>query len=56
MGSVKRVEGRPTRDLLAESLPAAIAAIQWPKTMFWTGGKTGFSFHSSDSMDGCTTG
>ena len=24
-------------DILAESLPAAILAIQWPKTMYWTG-------------------
>ena len=41
---VKRVEGRPVRDLLAESLPAAILGIQWPKTMFWTGGKNGPRF------------
>ena len=28
-------------EMLAESLPAAILGIQWPKTMYWTGGKTG---------------
>jgi glycyl-tRNA synthetase beta chain len=41
---VKRVEGRPVRDLLAESLPAAILALPWPKTMYWTGGKHGPRF------------
>lgn len=41
---VKRVEGRPVRDLLAEALPVAITGIQWPKTMFWTGGKNGPRF------------
>jgi glycyl-tRNA synthetase beta chain len=41
---VKRLEGRPVRDLLAESLPAAILGIQWPKTMYWTGGKNGPRF------------
>ncbi len=33
---VKKVSGRAARDILAESLPAAILGIQWPKTMFWT--------------------
>ena len=41
---VKRVEGRPVRDILAETLPAAILGLQWPKTMYWTGGKTGPRF------------
>jgi glycyl-tRNA synthetase beta chain len=41
---VKRVSGRATRQLLAESLPAAILGLQWPKTMYWTGGKTGPRF------------
>src|SRR6185436_15980246 len=41
---VKRIEGRPVRDLLAESLPGTILGIQWPKTMYWTGGKTGPRF------------
>jgi glycyl-tRNA synthetase beta chain len=33
---VKQVSGRAVRDILAESLPAAILGIQWPKTMYWT--------------------
>jgi glycyl-tRNA synthetase beta chain len=40
----KRVPGRTAADILAESLPVAILAIQWPKTMYWTGGKTGSRF------------
>ena len=32
------------RDLLAESLPQTIFGLQWPKTMYWTGGKTGPRF------------
>jgi glycyl-tRNA synthetase beta chain len=31
----KKIEGRAVRDLLAESLPASILGIQWPKTMYW---------------------
>ena len=42
--SRKLVPGRATLDILAESLPAAILGIQWPKTMYWTGGKTGPRF------------
>ena len=41
---VKKVSGRAVLDILAESLPAAILGIQWPKTMFWTGGKNGPRF------------
>jgi glycyl-tRNA synthetase beta chain len=41
---VKKVSGRATLDILAESLPAPILGIQWPKTMFWTGGKSGPRF------------
>ncbi|MCU1336281.1 MAG: Glycine--tRNA ligase [Bryobacterales bacterium] len=33
---VKRVSGRPVRDILAETLPGAILGLQWPKTMYWT--------------------
>ena len=33
---VKKVSGRATLDILAESLPGAILGIQWPKTMYWT--------------------
>jgi glycyl-tRNA synthetase beta chain len=40
----KTIAGRAAVDLLAESLPAAILALQWPKTMYWTGGKTGPRF------------
>src|SRR5207253_8379956 len=32
----KKVAGRAAAEILAESLPAAILAIQWPKTMYWT--------------------
>jgi glycyl-tRNA synthetase beta chain len=40
----KQVPGRRMVDILAESLPAAILSIQWPKTMYWIGGKTGPRF------------
>ncbi len=39
----KTIPGRPVRDLLAESLPASILGIQWPKTMYW-GAKGGPRF------------
>jgi glycyl-tRNA synthetase beta chain len=32
------------RDILAETLASTILGIQWPKTMYWTGGKTGPRF------------
>ena len=41
---VKKVPGRAVQDILAESLPTEILGIQWPKTMFWTGGKNGPRF------------
>ncbi len=41
---VKKVSGRAASDILAESLPDAILGIQWPKTMFWAGGKNGPRF------------
>jgi glycyl-tRNA synthetase beta chain len=34
---LRKVEGRRTRDILAEALPAAIPKIYFPKTMYWTG-------------------
>jgi glycyl-tRNA synthetase beta chain len=34
---VKKTAGRETRDILAEALPKLIAAIPWPKAMYWTG-------------------
>jgi glycyl-tRNA synthetase beta chain len=40
----KHIPGRPVRDILAETLPATILGIQWPKTMYWAGGKTGPRF------------
>ncbi len=40
----KLVPGRAVRDILAETLPSTILGIQWPKTMYWTGGKTGPRF------------
>src|SRR6202163_599765 len=40
----KLVPGRAARDMLAETLPATILGIQWPKTMYWVGGKTGPRF------------
>jgi glycyl-tRNA synthetase beta chain len=36
--------GRPTVDLLAESIPSLILGMQWPKSMYWTGGKSGPRF------------
>src|SRR5689334_3276645 len=41
---VKKTPGRAVSDILAESLPAAVLGLQWPKTMFWTGGKSGPRF------------
>jgi len=34
---LKKVEGRRTVDILAESLPGLIPQIYFPKTMYWTG-------------------
>ena len=33
--AVKREKGRPTTALLADLLPAALAAVSWPKSMRW---------------------
>ncbi len=33
---VRKIQGRPAADVLAESLPGLILRIQWPKTMYWT--------------------
>lgn len=33
----RSIQGRDTRDILAEALPALIAKIPWPKAMYWTG-------------------
>jgi glycyl-tRNA synthetase beta chain len=40
----KLVPGRAVRDILAETLAGTILGIQWPKTMYWAGGKTGPRF------------
>jgi len=40
----KRIPGQLAVDLLAASVPSAILGLQWPKTMYWTGGKTGPRF------------
>ncbi len=41
---LKKTAGQPIVGLLSESLPGTILGIQWPKTMFWTGGKSGPRF------------
>lgn len=38
----RRIPGRPTAEILAESLPGLIADIPWPKSMRW--GAVGFPF------------
>ena len=38
------VPGRRAMPFLWETLPPAILGIQWPKTMYWTGGKSGPRF------------
>ncbi|MEO8052292.1 MAG: glycine--tRNA ligase subunit beta [Acidobacteriota bacterium] len=43
-GLHKKTPGRDVRDILRERLPKDILGIQWPKTMYWTGGKTGPRF------------
>jgi glycyl-tRNA synthetase beta chain len=40
----KHVPGRRAIGILAETLPGAILGIQWPKTMYWVGGKNGPRF------------
>ena len=34
---LKKIAGRRTREVLAESLPGIILGIYFPKTMYWTG-------------------
>lgn len=41
---LKKVEGRASKDILAEALPGLILQIYFPKTMYWTGGKSGPRF------------
>lgn len=40
----KLVTGRAASDILAAELPGLVLKIQWPKAMYWTGGKTGPRF------------
>jgi glycyl-tRNA synthetase beta chain len=40
----KSVAGRAATEILAETIPTSVLSIPWPKTMFWTGGKTGPRF------------
>jgi glycyl-tRNA synthetase beta chain len=41
---LKVTHGSPILEILAQTLPVTILGIQWPKTMYWTGGKTGPRF------------
>src|SRR5581483_10080201 len=34
---LRKIEGRATKDILAEALPGVIPKIYFPKTMYWTG-------------------
>jgi glycyl-tRNA synthetase beta chain len=40
----RTILGRPSREILAAELPGLILKIQWPKAMYWTGGKSGPRF------------
>jgi glycyl-tRNA synthetase beta chain len=40
----RHTPGRPTIDLLADSIPTLVLGMQWPKSMYWTGGKKGPRF------------
>lgn len=40
----KSVAGRAAGEILAETIPSHVLSIPWPKTMFWTGGKSGPRF------------
>lgn len=35
--AVKEIKGRPTQEILCEVIPAAMAALPWPKSMRWGG-------------------
>ncbi|HEX6902310.1 MAG TPA: glycine--tRNA ligase subunit beta [Thermoanaerobaculia bacterium] len=39
LAATKKIEGRPTRDVLAEIVPRVLAAISWAKTMRWGSGE-----------------
>lgn len=40
----RKVTGQASRDILAAELPTLVLKIQWPKAMYWTGGKSGPRF------------
>lgn len=39
LAAVKKTEGRPTREVLAEIVPRVLAGISWAKTMRWGSGE-----------------
>lgn len=39
LAATKKIEGRPTADVLAELVPRTLAGISWPKTMRWGSGE-----------------
>ncbi|MBS1832084.1 MAG: glycine--tRNA ligase subunit beta, partial [Acidobacteria bacterium] len=39
----RKIQGRPTAEILAEAIPGIVQKIYFPKTMYWTG-KGGFRF------------
>jgi len=39
LAATKKIAGRPTRDVLAEIVPRALAGISWAKTMRWGSGE-----------------
>ena len=38
LAATRRIEGRPTREVLAALVPRVLAGISWPKTMRWGSG------------------
>src|ERR671939_168467 len=39
LAATKKIEGRPTRDVLAEIVPRVLSGISWAKTMRWGSGE-----------------
>jgi glycyl-tRNA synthetase beta chain len=37
LAATQVIEGKPTREVLAEILPQVILEISWPRSMYWTG-------------------
>lgn len=42
--TTKKAVGKTAREILSSELPGLILKIQWPKTMYWVGGKNGPRF------------